>query len=121
MPRKTTSTTPQPQMFDESTAATGQGQYQVERCYRPGTHTLRIDLKRGEYPDQSHAHAYVLTPALEWTRLCGNDPANWYEGSPLYGDKVFGKGHTETGITLLRRMADQLATRAATILTPTSP
>ena len=61
--------------FKETTDDRRQGRYTLVRFYRHRDTVIRVTVKRDNYPDQSHAHAEVLTPALTWTTLVNDAPS----------------------------------------------
>jgi hypothetical protein len=83
--------------------------YRLVGVYHLDRHILRIDITRDAYPQQSRAVAEILNDAKAWTTLASAPVSTWYPDTPRFAD-----GEVPYR---LRELADELLTRARTILT----
>jgi hypothetical protein len=54
----------------------------VRRAGHTSSRTVRIQVRRDSYRQQSHATAYVLTDALTWTALASTGTEAWFDATP---------------------------------------
>ena len=83
----------------------------IVRIWHAGEHTIRARVAHDSYRQQSYALAEVLTPALEWTKVC-ETPTEDFHARSSTGANV---RKTPTEAELLD-LADDLMRRAARIL-----
>lgn len=92
-------------IVDAVFAETGGG-YRWTEVLRLAGHTVRVQVHRDAYPEQSWAAAEVLTPHLTWTTLVNTPAAGWWTRTTGTADP-----------DALWPVAEDLRDRARTILT----
>jgi hypothetical protein len=97
--------------LETTIGTTTNGGPRITRIWHAGEHTVRARVAYDAYREQSFALAEVLTPALEWTKVCETAPEDFHARSAR-GVKVR-KTPTEDELLAL---ADDLMHRAARIL-----
>lgn len=99
-------------MLIDTTFRTGYQDYQLTEIQHLDGHTVRVDIRRDGYPEQSWARVQILSATKEWTTLATAPVGEWYERSP--GPSRLG------GIPLIVRcLAMKLRERAERILAVT--
>ena len=99
-------------MLIDASFRTGSQDYQLTEIHHLGEHTLRVDIRRDFYPQQSFARVQILSATKEWTTLATAPVDQWHDRSP--GPSRLG------GIPLIVRcLAMTLRERAERILTVT--
>lgn len=103
------------ELLETSIGTTANNGPRITRIWHVGEHTIRARVALDSYRPQSFALAEVLTPALEWTKLC-ETPSEEFHWQPH--DKRPGANkvtHRLTEAELLE-LADDLMRRAVIIL-----
>jgi hypothetical protein len=91
---------------------TTNGGPRINRIYHCGEHTVRVRVAHDSFRIQSYALAEVLTPALEWTKVCEQPPEEFHYESFGRSNKV----RREPTEDQLLALADDLMRRACRIL-----
>lgn len=99
-------------MLVDTTFRIGSQDYQLTEIHHLGGHIVRVDIRRDAYPQQSWAHAQILSTTKQWTTLVTAPVPDWYERSP-------GPWQLREVPPLLGRLATQLRERAQRILAVT--
>lgn len=97
--------------LETTIGSTANGGPRITRIWHCGEHTVRARVAHDSYRQQSYALAEVLTPALEWTKVC-ETPLEDFHARSSNGATV---RKTPTEQQLLD-LADDLMRRAARIL-----
>lgn len=100
----------------ETTDDQGCGCYGLARFYRRGADTIRVRFHRDEGRLQSWGTADVLTSPRDWLRIVDNPPSNWHDKTFVWGLPSNPRLSTEDGLRVLRELADDLAAKAALIV-----
>jgi hypothetical protein len=97
--------------LETTIGTTTNGGPRITRIWHAGEHTVRARVAYDAYRERSFALAEVLTPALEWTKVCETALETFL--APPAGGVEVRKTPTEDELLAL---ADDLMHRAARIL-----
>ncbi|WP_194913257.1 hypothetical protein [Catenulispora rubra] len=98
--------------LETAIGTTANGGSRITRIWHCGEHTVRARVAHDSYRQQSFALAEVLTPALEWTKVCETPPEDFHFETFGNHNKV-PKHPTEADLLAL---AEDLMRRACQIL-----
>jgi len=110
-----TTTAATTELLETSIGTTANKGPRITRIWHVGEHTIRARVACDSHRPQSYALAEVLTPALEWTKVCETAPEefHWQPFDKRPGANKVTRDPTQEE---LLGLADDLMRRAARIL-----